>query len=139
MTDSAQQRASKPKAAQAEAAKAEAAQPKAGRAEAAQAAAEQPKAGRAEAAQAAAEQVEAPPAGAEQAAGQAAPESARAQDGDGEAKPDLDEVKRKFREALDRKRQANAEGQGRGGQDTGKIHGAHGPAASRRSFRRKSG
>ena len=58
---------------------------------------------------------------------------------DDEAKPDMDEVKRKFREALDRKRQAHAEGQGRGGQDTGKIHGAHGPAASRRSFRRKSG
>ena len=120
MTDSAQQRASKPKAAQAEAAKAEAAQPKAGRAEAAQAAAEQ---------------VEAPPAGAEQ----AAPESAEAHHGDGEAKPDLDEVKRKFREALALKRQVHAEGQGKGGQDTGKIHGAHGPAASRRSFRRKSG
>ena len=139
MTDSAQQRAPKPKAAQAEAAKAETAQPKAGRAEAAQAAAEQPKAGRAEAAQAAAEQVEAPPAGAEQAAGQAAPESAGAQHGEGEAKADLDEVKRKFREALERKRQVHAEGQGKGGQDTGKIHGAHGPAASRRSFRRKSG
>jgi len=124
MTDSAQQRAPKPKAARAEAVKAEAAQPKAGRAEAAQAAAEQ---------------VEAPPAEAEQAAGQAAPESAGAQHGDGEAKPDLDEVKRKFREALERKRQVHAEGQGKGGQDTGKIHGAHGPAASRRSFRRKSG
>ena len=134
MTDSAQQRAPKPKAAQAEAAQA-----KAARADAAHAEAAQPKAGRAEAAQAAAEQVEAPPAGAEQAAGQAAPESARAQDGDGEAKPDLDEVKRKFREALERKRQVHAEGQGKGGQDTGKIHGAHGPAASRRSFRRKSG
>jgi len=48
-------------------------------------------------------------------------------------------VKRKFREALERKRQVHAEGQGKGGQDTGKIHGAHGPAASRRSFRRKSG
>ena len=124
MTASAPQRASKPTAAQAEAATAEAAQPKAGRAEAAQAAAEQ---------------VEAPPAGAEQAAGQAAPESAGAQHGEGEAKADLDEVKRKFREALERKRQVHAEGQGKGGQDTGKIHGAHGPAASRRSFRRKSG
>ena len=55
------------------------------------------------------------------------------------AQPDMDEVKRKFREALDRKRQVHAEGQGNGGQDTGKIHGAHGPAASRRNFRRKSG
>jgi hypothetical protein len=55
------------------------------------------------------------------------------------AQPDMDEVKRKFREALDRKRHAHAEGQGNGGQDPGKIHGAHGPAASRRNFRRKSG
>jgi hypothetical protein len=55
------------------------------------------------------------------------------------AQPDMDEVKRKFREALDRKRQAHTEGQGNGGQDPGKIHGAHGPAASRRNFRRKSG
>jgi hypothetical protein len=110
MTDSAQQRAPKSEAAQAEAAQAEA------------------------------KQAEAQPADAEQAAAdQAAPEPTEAHHGDGEAKPDLDEVKRKFREALDRKRQAHAEGQGRGGQDTGKIHGAHGPAASRRSFRRKSG
>ena len=120
MTDSAQQRAPKSEAAQPEAARPEAAQPKAAQAEA--------------------KQAEAQPADAEQAAaGQAAPEPAEAHHGDGEVKPDLDEVKRKFREALDRKRQAHAEGQGRGGQDTGKIHGAHGPAASRRSFRRKSG
>ena len=57
----------------------------------------------------------------------------------GEGKPDIDEVKRKFREALDRKRQAHAEGSDQGGRDPGKIHGAHGPAGSRRSFRRKSG
>jgi Family of unknown function (DUF5302) len=55
------------------------------------------------------------------------------------AKPDLDETKRKFREALERKHQAHNEGQGKGGRDDGKIHGAHGPAASRRNFRRKSG
>jgi hypothetical protein len=55
------------------------------------------------------------------------------------AQPDMDEMKRKFREALERKNQAHAEGQGDGGRDTGKIHGAHGPAASRRNFRRKSG
>ncbi len=59
--------------------------------------------------------------------------------GDGEAKPDLDEVKRKFREALDRKREVHSEGSGKGGRDAGKIHGAHGPAGGRRSFRRKSG
>jgi hypothetical protein len=51
-----------------------------------------------------------------------------------------DELKRKFREALDRKRQAqtdaNAAGPGKG---PTKIGDAHGPAASRRSFRRKSG
>jgi cytosine/adenosine deaminase-related metal-dependent hydrolase len=55
------------------------------------------------------------------------------------AKPDLDETKRKFREALERKNQAHSEGQGKGNRDGGKINGAHGPAASRRNFRRKSG
>jgi Family of unknown function (DUF5302) len=56
-----------------------------------------------------------------------------------EAKPDIDDVKAKFREALDRKRQHHDEGQGKGGHESGKVSGAHGPAASRRSFRRKSG
>jgi len=55
------------------------------------------------------------------------------------AKPELDDVKRKFREALDRKKQFHSEGQGKGGHESGKVNGAHGPAASRRSFRRKSG
>ena len=55
------------------------------------------------------------------------------------AKPDLDETKRKFREALERKNQAHSDNQGNSGRDSGKIHGAHGPAASRRNFRRKSG
>ena len=50
---------------------------------------------------------------------------------------DLDEVKRKFREALERKRSGHASAEGV--DHTGKVHGAHGPAASRRSFRRKSG
>lgn len=51
-----------------------------------------------------------------------------------------DEMKRKFREALERKRnqQADSAADGRG-VDPSKIHGAHGPAASKRSFRRKSG
>jgi Family of unknown function (DUF5302) len=51
-----------------------------------------------------------------------------------------DEARRKFREALDRKRarEADADG-GRGGTDAGPVHGAHGPARSRRTFRRKSG
>jgi hypothetical protein len=55
------------------------------------------------------------------------------------AKPDLTEVKRKFREALERKRGNHASTSGEGAHGTGKVHGAHGPAASRRSFRRKSG
>jgi hypothetical protein len=57
----------------------------------------------------------------------------------GTAKPDLDEVKRKFREALERKRGTHAGASAEGAHDTGKVHGSHGPAASRRSFRRKSG
>jgi hypothetical protein len=61
-----------------------------------------------------------------------APEEAEAA-----AKPDLDETKRKFREALDRKRRTHATADG--ADHTGKVHGSHGPAASRRSFRRKSG
>ena len=48
-------------------------------------------------------------------------------------------MKAKFREALDRKRQVHAEGQGKGSHEAGKVSGAHGPAASRRNFRRKSG
>jgi hypothetical protein len=51
-----------------------------------------------------------------------------------------DEIKRKFREALERKRakQANANA-ARGGENAGKVHGAHGPAGNRRSFRRRTG
>ncbi|WP_369229946.1 DUF5302 domain-containing protein [Streptomyces sp. R21] len=55
--------------------------------------------------------------------------------------PDEDgqyDLKRKFREALERKRgvQADAHAANTSGS---KIRGAHGPAASQRSFRRKSG
>jgi len=53
------------------------------------------------------------------------------------AQPDLDDVKRKFREALDRKR--GAHGSAEGAREADKVHGSHGPAVSRRSFRRKSG
>ncbi len=57
-----------------------------------------------------------------------------------ESPEDEDELKRKFREALDRKRGKQAEANARhGGKDGGKVHGTHGPAQSRRSFRRKSG
>lgn len=61
--------------------------------------------------------------------------------GSGTAAPqagsDLEDVKRKFRAALDRKRDAHATAEG--AKDTGRVHGSHGPAVSRRSFRRKSG
>jgi hypothetical protein len=52
-----------------------------------------------------------------------------------------DDVKRRFREALDRKRgrSADAAATGESG-DHAKVHGgAHGPAAQQRQFRRKSG
>jgi hypothetical protein len=53
------------------------------------------------------------------------------------APSDMDDLKRKFREALERKHSAHASAEG--ARDTGKVHGSHGPAVSRRSFRRKSG
>ena len=68
----------------------------------------------------------APEVGQEEAPAQAGPEGA-----------DLDDMKRKFREALERKRSSHASAEGV--DHTGKVHGSHGPAASRRSFRRKSG
>ncbi len=58
---------------------------------------------------------------------------------DASAETELDDLKRKFREALDRKHSSHSAANAEGAQDTGKVHGAHGPAASRRSFRRKSG
>jgi uncharacterized protein DUF5302 len=81
------------------------------------------------------------PAAAEQTeAEQAETQVAGDQPADDRAKPDLDEVKRKFRAALDRKREVNAgDGSDSSDRGAGKIHGAHGPAAGRRSFRRKSG
>ncbi|HXF22455.1 MAG TPA: DUF5302 family protein [Streptosporangiaceae bacterium] len=74
----------------------------------------------------------------------AAPEGAarRPAPPDDEAAPPEagDDLQRKFREALERKRaqQADSNAQ-RGGPGGGKVTGAHGPAQSRRSFRRKSG
>jgi hypothetical protein len=51
-----------------------------------------------------------------------------------------DEMKRKFREALERKRAGHADpNAARSGEDAGKVHGAHGPARNRRPFRRKTG
>jgi Family of unknown function (DUF5302) len=65
-----------------------------------------------------------------------APPAADLQDA---AKADLEELKRKFREALERKRGTHASANAEGAQDTGKVHGSHGPETSRRTFRRKSG
>ena len=60
-------------------------------------------------------------------------------DGASEPEGSEDEMKRKFREALERKRARQADmNMVRGGKETGKVH-AHGPARNRRSFRRKSG
>lgn len=69
----------------------------------------------------------------------ATPEPESAKDDAGPEGPE-DDLKRKFRAALDRKRgqrdEHNRTQNGRGG---GKVQGAHGPAQSKRSFRRKSG
>jgi hypothetical protein len=51
-----------------------------------------------------------------------------------------DGVKDKFREALERKRNHQAERNSDADtKDQSKIHGSHGPATGRREFRRKSG
>lgn len=51
-----------------------------------------------------------------------------------------DDVKRKFREALDRKRGTKADSVEGGPDGRPKIHGgAHGPAHQQRNFQRKSG
>lgn len=49
------------------------------------------------------------------------------------------DLKRKFREALERKRGAQAARDAAANPDASKVRAAHGPAASQRSFRRKSG
>ena len=69
--------------------------------------------------------------------GQPADAAGQADDAPPHAQTDFEELKRKFREALDRKRGAHASAEG--AQETGKVHGSHGPPVSRRSFRRKSG
>lgn len=50
-----------------------------------------------------------------------------------------DDVKRRFREALDRKRETHAETNGEGSRGSSKIRGTHGAAGHQRQFRRKSG
>ena len=57
--------------------------------------------------------------------------------------PDADgnyDLKRKFREALERKRGAQAEAsEAAGNPNASKVRATHGPATHQRSFRRKSG
>jgi len=70
----------------------------------------------------------------------AEPEGQSAQDAAPDEQSAEDEVKRRFREALERKQGKNAARNGSAtGKDPSKAQSAHGPAASRRSFRRKSG
>jgi hypothetical protein len=67
-----------------------------------------------------------------------APEREGSEEPDPEASEE--ERKRKFREALERKRAKQTDANtARGGKDAGKVHGTHGPAQNRRSFRRKTG
>lgn len=67
-------------------------------------------------------------------------ESTRAVEGADGAESTDDELKRKFREALERKKQAQMElNNGGRGNGASKIHGSQGPAGGKRSFRRKSG
>ncbi len=49
-----------------------------------------------------------------------------------------EDVKARFREALERKQAKNRMGEGHADARS-KVHDAHGPAAGRRQFRRKSG
>lgn len=52
----------------------------------------------------------------------------------------VDDVRRRFAQALERKRSRNAPGQpGVGDEQSGKAHGSSGPAKQQRTFRRKSG
>ena len=56
-----------------------------------------------------------------------------------EPKEPADDIKARFREALERKQQAERNG-GRGpAEGDSKAHDAHGPATHKREFRRKSG
>ena len=68
-----------------------------------------------------------------------APEAAREDTSpEAAAPPDLEDTKRKFREALERK-QASVRSGSAHENAGGKNQHAHGPAANKRTFRRKSG
>lgn len=86
------------------------------------------------------QQTPAPAADAPSADAAAAAEPEAAQDAAAAAEGGEDDVKRRFREALERKRgAAQAGGAGGVGKGASKIHGAHGRAGGPREFRRKSG
>jgi Family of unknown function (DUF5302) len=55
-----------------------------------------------------------------------------------ESQESQDDVKARFREALERKQARNRMGEDHADARS-KVHDAHGPAAGRRQFRRKSG
>ncbi|MEV4676960.1 MULTISPECIES: DUF5302 domain-containing protein [Actinomadura] len=57
----------------------------------------------------------------------------------GEPAEGEDDVKRRFREALERKRGAAAKNAGATGRNGSKVRGAHDRADHQRQFRRKSG
>lgn len=56
-----------------------------------------------------------------------------------DTEPEQEELKDKFREALERKKQQHSDGVGGPGGHGSKIHEAHGKAGAKRQFRRKSG
>jgi hypothetical protein len=61
------------------------------------------------------------------------------EDGTVDGGSDVDEVKRKFREALERKQEKRSSGAIPEGEERAKVSEAHGPAHTQRQFRRKSG
>jgi hypothetical protein len=66
--------------------------------------------------------------------------AAGASESAGQPEPNAeDDVKRKFREALERKQAQAEKNSGNSAKDSSKVHGRHGPAGGRRTFRRKSG
>ena len=76
----------------------------------------------------------------ENAEGPAESDGAEEPEGHADADGLDDEAKRKFREALERKRaRETATAAEAGGSGAGKVQGVHGPASSRRSFRRRGG
>jgi hypothetical protein len=59
---------------------------------------------------------------------------------DSAADSGTEDVRAKFREALDRKQHRHAAGAADSeGKDPSKVHNSHGPAGGKRTFRRKSG